>query len=350
MKTNLVERYIYAVTRHLPEKEREEISRELDELIASMLAERSDAPGTEEEKVRSVLTELGNPEELARKYSASEVNCLIGQPHYSVYLRVLEIVLIAVAGALTLALLISWIVSAPESTQTDLNPILDWVTTGAVEWIESIFSALLGAFAWVTIIFAILYRKGVKMDVDEVELDYLPEVPSESNRIGKGEAVGSIIFAVLFSVIFIVLPQINIPIIGLADRAIPFFNPDVLVDVRYLLIALIAATLLDAIIRYVEAFHTLEVFFSTLVSNVLGIVTAIVWFGNPQAVNPEFVTRLQELAGWNINGFNGEPLPALFGRWAMLPLPLAVALIVIVVVSIIEIITTAYKTFHIVRR
>lgn len=82
----------------------------------------------------------------------------------------------------------------------------------------------------------------------------------------------------------------------------------------------------------------------------LGIVTAIVWFGNPQAVNPEFVTRLQELAGWNINGFNGEPLPALFGRWAMLPLPLAVALIVIVVVSIIEIITTAYKTFHIVRR
>ena len=41
MKDNLVERYIYAVVRRLPEKERKEVSLEIDELISSMLAERA---------------------------------------------------------------------------------------------------------------------------------------------------------------------------------------------------------------------------------------------------------------------------------------------------------------------
>ena len=38
MKDNLVERYIYAVVRRLPEKERKDVPMELDGLISSMLA------------------------------------------------------------------------------------------------------------------------------------------------------------------------------------------------------------------------------------------------------------------------------------------------------------------------
>ncbi|MEL7636391.1 MAG: hypothetical protein AAGU03_01375 [Anaerolineaceae bacterium] len=48
MKNNLIERYIYAVTRHMQENEAADISRELDELITSMLAERADKPGSED--------------------------------------------------------------------------------------------------------------------------------------------------------------------------------------------------------------------------------------------------------------------------------------------------------------
>ena len=59
----LKERYVYAVSRLLPHKMREDISAELDTLIEDMLEERCQDRPAEEKDLRVVLAELGSPSE-----------------------------------------------------------------------------------------------------------------------------------------------------------------------------------------------------------------------------------------------------------------------------------------------
>jgi hypothetical protein len=343
MEHKLIDRYIYAVTRQMPKKEVADISRELDELIASMLSERADAPGSEDEKVRQVLTELGSPGELAREYTGAVDESLIGQPYYSLYLKVLKIVLFAVALGLTVSLLVSVINDLPFA---DPDVSMEWFLNEFVEWFTSLFSGLLGAFAWVTIIFAILYRKGVKVDVVPYDPDNLPEVPSEKARIGRAEIIGDVIFATIFTMLFIVLPNINIPIIGMSEKPFPLFNPETLVGVRYLLIAFVVTIILEAIVKFIDGRHTVRVFAAIALTSLVSIATALTWLGNPLAINPIFGERFQELTGFSIYGFNGQPVPGFGGEWASLPLPLLIAIVVIVAASILEVVSAGLNTFQ----
>ena len=59
----IVERYIYAVTRRLPAKAREEVAIELRGLIEDLLEEKAQGTQVSKEHVRSVLMELGDPED-----------------------------------------------------------------------------------------------------------------------------------------------------------------------------------------------------------------------------------------------------------------------------------------------
>ncbi len=76
----LKERYVYAVSRLLPHKMREDISAELDTLIEDMLEERCQDRPAEEKDLRVVLAELGSPSEMANHYSPDKDKCLIGPP------------------------------------------------------------------------------------------------------------------------------------------------------------------------------------------------------------------------------------------------------------------------------
>lgn len=346
MKNNLIQRYIYAVTRHLPEKEAVEVSRELDELIASMLAERADKPGSEDEKIREVLLDLGSPEAMAREYTGKANDSLIGQPHYSLYLKVLKYVMMAVAIGISIALLVSAISEGPYPGASDTNAWFNWVLDAFVEWFTSLTSGLLGGFAWVTIIFAVLYHKGVKLDFDLDDLDDLPEVPEEKARIGRGELIGEAIFTTLFAIAFIVLPYVNIPIIGISAKPIPLFTPEVLIGVRYLLIASLLTTILEVIVKFIDGRYSLRVFGAMTLANLVSIVTVLTWFGNPDAMNPVFAERFQALTRMSAYGLNGQPVPGFGGHWAMLPLPFLIVIVVVSVVSILELISAGIKVFQ----
>ena len=99
MKNDLIERYIYAVTKQLPKKNREDVSMELRGLIDDMLSERCAGEPTEQD-VRDVLTELGTPLELYAKYDEDADKCLIGQPYYSSYKLAMKAILAAIIGGL----------------------------------------------------------------------------------------------------------------------------------------------------------------------------------------------------------------------------------------------------------
>lgn len=346
MKNNLIERYVYAVTRHLPEKEATEVSRELDELIASMLEERADKPISEDDKVREVLMELGSPEAMAREYTGKANDSLIGQPHYSLYLRVLKIVLMAVTLGISIAFLVSAIIEGSLPGSTDTISWVTWTAETIGEWFTSLISALLGGFAWVTIIFAVLYHKGVKLDFDPDDIDDLPEVPQEKARISRGELIVEVIFTTLFAIFFIVLPYANLPIIGIAAKPIPLFTPEVLIGVRYLLIASILTSILEVVFKFADGRYSWRVFAAMILANLLSIITVVTWLGNPAAMNPVFAERFQEVTELSVYGLNGQPVPGFGGHWAMLPLPFLIVIVVVTVISILEIISAGIKAFQ----
>ena len=76
---DLIERYLYAITRRLPAAQRADVADELRTLISDMIDERCGGIAPAPKDVRVVLTELGTPSEMVRKYTDSEGKCLIGQ-------------------------------------------------------------------------------------------------------------------------------------------------------------------------------------------------------------------------------------------------------------------------------
>ena len=61
MSEDLLERYLYAVTRRLPEKQREDVAQELRGLVDDMLFDRCGDITPTEKDLRVVLTEIGTP-------------------------------------------------------------------------------------------------------------------------------------------------------------------------------------------------------------------------------------------------------------------------------------------------
>lgn len=179
---DLIERYLYAITRHLPSAQRSDVAEELRTLISDMLDERCGSLPPTAKDVRVVLTELGTPGEMVRKYTSGEGECLIGQPYYAQYLYVLKIVLACVAGGMLVAGALSLATGAEGS-----------LLGGVLEGIGSLIGALLFAFAIVTLLFAFFSRRGIEVETMG-SLDDLPPVPRETRSSTRGDAVAGIVF------------------------------------------------------------------------------------------------------------------------------------------------------------
>ena len=141
MEHDLIERYIYAATKRLPRKNREDVAMELRGLIDDMLMERCGDETPTEKDIRVVLTEIGSPMEVYAKYDEDADKCLIGQPYYSTYKFVLKIVLASVIVGMTIVSVL----------QAVLEPTV-WYELIS-EWIGNVSGILVSAFTFVTILF-----------------------------------------------------------------------------------------------------------------------------------------------------------------------------------------------------
>ena len=86
-----IQRYIYDVTKRLDEKQREDISKELEANIYDMLGENQS-----DENIKQVLTELGSPAKMAMNYK--EPMYLISPELFDDYKHVLVIVVSVFVG------------------------------------------------------------------------------------------------------------------------------------------------------------------------------------------------------------------------------------------------------------
>lgn len=289
MNHDLVARYIYAVTRHLPPKTRADVEQELDSLISDMLAERRGDILPTEKDTRIVLTELGPPEELAAKYSGDENKSLIGGIYFLLYKRVLWIILpVAVAG-LMFANLLTMVLGNPSDSYSG------WEMVGQI--IGGAAGGFLQAFAIVTIIFAIFSYKKVNFN-DGDFFSKLPPVPKKNEQIKPHEPIINIFFIAFAAVVFIGFPQV----IGVwleGTGWIPLFTISV---VRNLWPPIVLWTVLNIskeLIKLIEGRYSARLAYGTLAVNVLVMVCAAFIFLNNRMINPDFLTFMADLMPGN---------------------------------------------------
>jgi hypothetical protein len=217
-----IDRYIYAVTRRLPENQRKDIEKELRGLIEDMLSGKTDKPEYTAQTVDQVLMELGDPVKLADQYRAKS-RYLIGPDNFDTYILVVKIVIAAIAFGMTLATTIGYIVNPPDSLISVIG-----------RYFGNLIGAFFQGFAWVTIVFAVLEYQGVAIGKEFKDNKWtpadLPELPSKETEIKPVESILGILFAVIAIIILNTADHlIGIYIFGDEGitRVIPLFSHDV---------------------------------------------------------------------------------------------------------------------------
>ena len=283
MKNDLVERYIYAVTKKLPYKTREDVAKELHTLIDDMLKERCGEIIPTEKDVKVVLTELGTPTELYEQYAGDGKKCLIGPNYYHTYLFVLKLVLLCEAVGLTIATVVSAVVNGQD---------LSWYQA-CWQWIGMLFSGTISAFGFVTALFAFFEYKEISLDTNS-GFDDLPPVPRKEEKISKGDSIFGIVISVIFLVVFLFCPEIfTCGVIN--GKMIPIFSTEVIKNTWYILLVFSGLGITRDVVKLVEGKYTKRVMLTTVVTDILSAICTVWWLTNKNILNPEFVSAVGKL-------------------------------------------------------
>jgi hypothetical protein len=323
---DLINRYVYAVTKGLPEKQREDIEKELRTLIEDMV-EQCQGSESYEVKLKKVLLNLGDPDVLANNYRESK-RYLIGPKNYDTYILILKIVFGAAFLGVSIAFVIESIFSTPEN-----------IVDVFIGYFASLFSAVTQGFAWVTLAFAIAERKGVNvMDKEPKKavwsLSQLPVIPQKKAVITPAESIASILFSTLFLTIIYFAPQlfaVYIPKNTAGPMMIPIFDIDILRGYRFLLIIIYIFIVAKEVLKLIAGRWTLRVsvLFSAL--SIVGAIFTLILFSTPGIWNQNFSADVIKYTNFNFDfNYIGEKL--------------AVGVIIVIIVTcILEISTALYK-------
>lgn len=282
-KEELIESYIYAVTRYLKKAEREDIGKELHSIIEDMIEEQYPDKEPNEYQIKAILSELGTPLALYEKYSQEGSDCLIGAPYFGIYKSMIKLVSICVIFGMLLAGCI-----------TVFTQNLIWYEAIATVF-ANIFGGLLSGFAIVTLIFAFFYKKQVKIEGVFDSLDNLPKIPEKKTSISPAAGIWGIVVSVLFTTVFLIYPQILCTVNVATKEVIPIFNVDYIRSTWYLLLIFAALGITREIMKIVEGQYTKRLLLVTGVTDGLSALFTIIWLKNDIIINPAFGENLNQI-------------------------------------------------------
>ena len=215
--TTLTDRYVWAVTRLLPEQQRGEIDLELRSSIGDMVEARDDGDEA------AVLRELGNPSRLAAAYG-ERPHYLVGPEDFPEYLRILKLVAaVAIPGIAFLAALGAVVDDAAVGGEL----------VGVV--VSTMFTTAVHVGFWVTLFYAV--RARVQPD-QPWTLDSLPDAPADE-RVSLSDTVFELV-VVLVSIGAIVWDRQGRLGDGDGDGA-PFLHPSLWDGWIFVIIGLLVA-------------------------------------------------------------------------------------------------------------
>lgn len=344
VKEDYIQRYLYDVVRKLPEAQRKDIEKELRSLIEDMLEERCGEQEDEEKVVKEILEELGDPAKLAARYRDSK--CLIGGEYYSMYCTVVKIVLICTGAGILISNLFSAFVQivSQEDLVSFMNMEAFQIVQNDMFQILLLPFALIEAFGMVTLIFAIMEKKQVKLTMEETKwnIEKLPTLPVKKAVISRSDSICGIVFGILAVILFTYAPQF----MGFWYRkegemvSVPFFN---LKEWGHILPLFLVCFFLGILTDFVKLFagrYTRKVMWISTAAHLLCMAVTCVLFKGCQVLNPEFISGIQQITGQEFNANQN-----LLRHWSE-PLLTNIILGVILLVNLLEIGNVIYHTIR----
>lgn len=285
-----VNRYIFDVTRRLPQSQKEDISRELRGLIDDMLEAQAQGEPTEQD-LNAVLLKLGEPKKLANQYRDKN-RYLIGPAYYDQYLLLLKIVLRTVFFGMMVA---SFVNAALTLNFDSLSMEVNFVVLALVNGVISGFSGLFQGFAWVTVIFACIEYAAKKEPGKAASQGLwnpstLPPVPSETAVIRKSEPIAGIILTVVVIILFNFAPQL----MGAYSTkngfaSIPIFDLQVLNQSLLFFNICFAMGILRESCKLFFGRYSMKLAMIVLALNAVTVLLTVLLFSNTALWNPDFL-------------------------------------------------------------
>ena len=286
--TELTERYVWAVVRSLPEDQRDEVGRELRASIEDAVETRLEAGESQKDAEVNALQELGDPSRLAGQY-ADRPAWLIGPKYYYDWMRLLKILFAIVLPITFVALFI-------------INFIAGGVGQAFGGAFSVTFSVAVHLAFWPTAIFALIERYGKGDEIPHWTVDYLPQLPDEQKRAGKGvgqtspigELIGTVVFLGFFAGA-VIWQQFNSVFEDAAGNPIPVLDPALWSFWLPFTLVMIALELLFAVALYAVRGWNWALAIVHIPLTLVGTIPAIWLFVTHQVWNDAFIEKL----GWS---------------------------------------------------
>ena len=288
MTHEMIEKYIYAVTKRIPKKLRGDDAKELEELVSDMLEERcGDLPPSDKD-IRVVLTEIGTPDEFALKYLPNSEKYLMGEPYYSRYILTAKITCFVVFAILTV------------SSIANLTLLLHLGAMRLEHLLIGFLLVLFGTFAAfgiVTLIFWMMERKrGLPRPIRPSEtpkrtpqetayiLEKLPPLPQKHRVKIMVESIVGIILWTLFGgvVLFVAIRQ---PFLSYMNYPINIINTEQLQQGLYWGMIIMVLGIVRESIKLRHRRYTTGVLCASVMLNTAMILSSVLWLSHYQLFN-----------------------------------------------------------------
>ncbi|WP_235735803.1 hypothetical protein [Nocardioides alcanivorans] len=284
----LTEKYVHAVTRSLPEDQRDDVADELRATIADRAdsLRHEDGQLDQEQAEYAAVAELDDPIRLSARYAGRPLH-LIGPAVYPSYVRLLKAILLAVLPVIAVV--------------TVVVQVLDGDNVGAVvghtAW--TTFTVGVQIVFWVTLVCILVERGSAPEDVTknlgaDWSPDDLPE-PPRATQFPLGELIASVVF-LLVAIAFLV-GQHFWTWHEDGSEALPMLDPDLWTFWLPFLIAVAIAMIGFEIIKWRTGHWTSGL---AIANTVLGLLFAapVVWLAaTDRLLNPALLPVIDEHVG-----------------------------------------------------
>ncbi len=282
MKRDLVEGYLFEVTKSLPRKDRKEIYDTLGpEIYEKIEFTKKDNIETKDE-VLAVLKEYGDPADVAANYSHRGRRALVPQPHYAGYNRNKSMAYLV--GILTLLGINAFIHFFVESFPINLDEIL------------RVLFDIGTAFLVIYITYTVTFSAASSSRVGDWNR-FAKNLKSEPRRSAK-VGIFEITFQVILSTLLFIIFGLSADILGLNYTGIITSNGYRISFIIPIVLAY-AINVLNIAHKDVDRRYTLRVLLTTILTNVSVVALAFLIFVQDEAVSQNFRLWLADVVPAN---------------------------------------------------
>jgi hypothetical protein len=308
----LIDIYIQEVTRRLPEKSRADISLELQSTIEDMLPDDYD-----EQDVKEVLTELGDPAVLARGYRDWPQH-LIGPRYFDGYMTILKLGL-SFSTAIALIAYLAQQVAGFTGEESILR-LLPAIIIGAA---GSVIEVAMHVFFWTTLCFAIAERFDSAKDGQPFHKwspDDLKDLPDRAKErlISKVEVYGGIFWTAVWATGYFYADHL----VGIYENrgdglqfVTPIFNQDVLQLFMPVVLVIIAMELALSVLKLYTTKWTMRLAAFNTFLQIISTSVFIMILTRSDMFDSGFITYMDKVFnnGWESWLVNGAMIMFLLG-------------------------------------